>query len=132
VGQVPRLYQLLLARPPIAHFIFPGGAEEGMMKIITEELSLRKMKENTSKMTFIDRLNLNQKAPPEQINDREIMTHAFGNVTAGSDTTSIAMQSIILNILKSPEIYDTLCKEIRSNFSPDEPVIFTKANSLPY
>lgn len=81
-------------------------------------------------MTFLQRLLLNQKSNPASINDHEIMMHAMGNISAGSDTTAIALRAVIYYVLKNPEAYRTLCQEVRENLSL--PVNFAKANSLPY
>lgn len=82
-------------------------------------------------MTFLQRLLLNQHQHPEQLTDRDILTHAFGNIMAGSDTTAIAMQSVFLNILKHPHVYHKLCTEVRSSLVA-LPVTYTAANALPY
>ncbi|KAL4799621.1 cytochrome P450 [Aspergillus venezuelensis] len=50
---------------------------------------------------------------------------------AGSDTTAIALQSIILNILKHPQVYKRLCGEIRSEIT-GLPVPYSRASALPY
>lgn len=81
-------------------------------------------------LTFLQRLLLNQQKSPESINDREVLTHAFGNVSAGSDTTAIALRSVIYHILKYPDVYAKLCEEVRGNLTL--PVKFSEANKLPY
>lgn len=81
-------------------------------------------------MTFLSRLALNQNSNPKTINDREIITHAFGNVSAGSDTTAIAMRAIIYYILTNQEVYSRLCAEVRDNV--EQPVRFQTTYSLPY
>lgn len=81
-------------------------------------------------MTFLQRLMLNQKNNPKSITRREITCHSFGNIAAGSDTTAIAMRSIIFNVLKHPAVYEKLCNEVRSNLTP--PVMWNEAKNLPY
>lgn len=107
----------------------PGMAR--MAKLAESELELGQS--NTSKegpLTFLQQLILNQTANPNSINNREISTHALGNISAGSDTTAIALRSVIYNILKHPESYKRLCKEVRENLTL--PVSFAQANKLPY
>lgn len=81
-------------------------------------------------MTFMERLCLNQAANPKSITDREIITHAFGNISAGSDTTAIAMRAVVYYTLKTPGVYNRLCGEVRENLQL--PVSFTQAYELPY
>lgn len=80
--------------------------------------------------TFVARLILNQMANPQSLTDREIATHAFGNLTAGSDTTSIAAKSTFYNIITNQRVYKRLAAELRDNLRV--PVTFSKANELPY
>ncbi|KAJ0355796.1 hypothetical protein COL154_011215 [Colletotrichum chrysophilum] len=69
-------------------------------------------------------------ANPKSITDREIITHAFGNLSAGSDTTAAAMRSVFYNILRTPRAYARLAKDVRENLQL--PVTFTKAYAIPY
>lgn len=102
-----------------------------MLDLATAEVEAAKSNtEEEGTMTFLQRLLLNQKKNPESINDRELMTHAFGNISAGSDTTAIAMRSVLYHTLKHPEVYKKLCVEIRSTLTL--PVPFANANKLPY
>lgn len=80
--------------------------------------------------TFVARLILNQMANPKSINDREIATHAFGNLTAGSDTTAIAARSAVYYTITNRRVYERLSAEVRGRLQL--PVTFSKANELPY
>jgi cytochrome P450 len=73
-----------------------------------------------------------QKNKPDSINDREIITHCFNNLGAGSDTTAIALRSIIYNTLRNPSAHRRLVEEIRGTFSQTQDVSFAAANNLPY
>lgn len=102
-----------------------------MLNLAISEVEAAKTKTSEQgPLTFLQRLLLNQKKDPASINDREIMTHAFGNISAGSDTTAIALRSTVYQVLKHPEVYKTLCKEVRENLTL--PVKFVAANKLPY
>lgn len=81
-------------------------------------------------MTFLTRLALNQTANPKSLTDREIVTHAFGNISAGSDTTAIAMRSVLYHLLGNQAAYARLCEEVRTNLNL--PVGFARANELVY
>lgn len=86
----------------------------------------------TGPCTFVQRLLEQQQNHPDSITDRELNTHAFGNITAGADTTAIAMRTIVFNVIKDPEIYRTLCHEIREEAKSTIPVTYGAANALPY
>lgn len=103
-----------------------------MLDLVSQELqqSRENPPDEASPITFVGLLSLNQISNPKQINDREIVTHAFGNVSAGSDTTATAMRSIIYNLLKTPKAYKRLAAEVRGKLAL--PVTWARANELPY
>ncbi|KAH7122063.1 cytochrome P450 oxidoreductase [Dactylonectria estremocensis] len=132
-GHVAWLHPYLLGNSRIAQMVTRGDtSSEAMIRITAKELQ----KFRTSPpaegdaMTFLNRLALNQSTNPKSINDREIITHAFGNVSAGSDTTAIAMRAIVYHILTNKNAHSRLCAEVRNNLS--EPVRFQQAHNLPY
>lgn len=107
-----------------------GGGDKEMFQLAMSEI--QSAKQNPSEdgpLTFLQRLLLNQTKDPSSINDREIMTHAFGNIAAGSDTTAIALRSILYHVLKHRHVYDRLYEEFRTL---EIPVKFTEANKLEY
>lgn len=55
------------------------------------------------------------------------MTHAFGNISAGSDTTAIALRSILYHVLKDRRVYNKIYDEL---CVLEAPVQFTDANKL--
>ncbi|OQE05135.1 hypothetical protein PENVUL_c027G06738 [Penicillium vulpinum] len=129
-GQIPWIHKFLLGQPFIASFILGGGSDKEMMQLAMSQVE--SAKQNTSEsgpLTFLQRLLLNQTKDPSSINDREIMTHAFGNISAGSDTTAIALRSILYHILKDRRVYDKLYDEFRDL---ETPVQFSDVNKLPY
>ncbi len=79
--------------------------------------------------TFLSHLLLNQRKNPASVTDREIGTHTFGNITAGSDTTAIALRSVLINLLTHPEIHHRVCEEVRNALTL--PVSFAAASKLP-
>lgn len=81
-------------------------------------------------MTFLEHLLQNQKSNPKSITDHEILTHAWGNLAAGSDTTGTAIRALIYYVLRDEEAYARLCEEVRSNLTL--PVAFADANAVPY
>ncbi|KAK7431026.1 hypothetical protein QQZ08_002556 [Neonectria magnoliae] len=132
-GHVAWLHPYLLGNSTLAQFVTRGDTSStAMFKTSAQELQ----KFRTSPpaegdaMTFLSRLALNQSANPKSITDREIITHAFGNVSAGSDTTAIAMRAVFYYTLKNADAYSRLCSEVRGNL--EEPVRFQPAYNLPF
>ena len=80
-------------------------------------------------MTFIQRLVLNQKANPSSITDHEMLTHATGNLAAGSDTTSTGIRAVIYYLLKNPQVYTNLRAGVDAHLTI--PVSFADANEVP-
>ncbi|KAK7424579.1 hypothetical protein QQZ08_008589 [Neonectria magnoliae] len=130
-GQIPWIHKFLLGQPFVAGLVFgEGGGEKEMLQLAMSEIeSAKKQQSEDGPLTFLQRLLLNQAKDPSSINDREIMTHAFGNIAAGSDTTAIALRSILYHILKHRSVYDKLYEEFRGL---EIPVKFTEANKLAY
>lgn len=114
-------------------WFMPVDLDAEILKLANRELARGHEKRDGEEgsITFLQKLLLNQNQHPEQLADREIMAHALGNITAGSDTTAIALQSVILNLVKSPEVYRTVCAEVRSSLT-SFPVQFNQARALPY
>lgn len=126
------MHKFIFRQPLIAKCLLPADIGSEFISLINNEIKIgRQLKEDSSKLTFLQRLVLNQQQHAEQITDRDITTHTFGNITAGSDTTAIAMQSVILNLIRNPTVYRTLCEEVRSSLT-ELPVQFHRANELPY
>ncbi|KAL3480580.1 cytochrome P450 [Aspergillus californicus] len=131
-GQIAWTHKFLLEVPFIAKLVLPANGDADIFALVGHEIQHRReVKEESRTLTFLQRLLLNQQQHPEQLTNRDILTHAFGNLMAGSDTTAIAMQSVFLNILKNPHVYHKLCAEIRSSLT-SLPVTYTRANALPY
>lgn len=107
-----------------------GGGDKEMFDLATSEIEAAKRNPSEDgPLTMLQRLLLNQAKDPSSINNREIMTHTFGNISAGSDTTAVALRSVLYHILKHPEVYTKLYEEVRTL---ETPVKFTAANKLPY
>ncbi|KAL3487081.1 cytochrome P450 [Aspergillus germanicus] len=131
-GQIPWTHKFLLGFPLVAKLFLPAGAGADIFALVEHEISLGStIKEESSTLTFLQRLLLNQQQHPEQITHRDIVTHAFGNIMAGSDTTAIAMQSVFMNLLRNPDAYTRLAAEVREHLTT-LPVSYSRANSLPY
>lgn len=52
--------------------------------------------------TFLTRLLANARANPALLSPRDITTHAFGNIAAGSDTTATDLRAVFIHLLAHP------------------------------
>ena len=123
---------MLLRNPRVAKILF--GEDASALEIValaqreTEAGKTRTHEEGP--MTFLQRLLMNQRANPKSITDHEILTHTWGNIAAGGDTTATAMRAVFYFLLQDPRVYDKLCAEVRQHLS--HPVTFSEANSITY
>ncbi|KAF2994096.1 hypothetical protein E8E14_001564 [Neopestalotiopsis sp. 37M] len=132
-GHVAWLHPYLLGNERFAAWASKGSTSSEAVFDMSEK-EIQKTCENPpgdeETKTFVARLILNQMANPQSITNRDIATHAFGNLTAGSDTTGIAARSAFYYTITNPRVYQRLTAEIRQNLQV--PVTFAKANELPY
>ncbi|KAJ5373922.1 Cytochrome P450 oxidoreductase [Penicillium concentricum] len=137
VGQFPWVHKFLLGNSFISSIVLGSSALDGaVLNLALKQVVKFRQKMSAQLVTgpssFVQRLLEHQVAHPDSITDRELNTHAFGNVTAGADTTAIAMRTIMFNVIKHPEIYDTLCREIREEARLTIPITYGAASTLPY
>ncbi|OAL44424.1 cytochrome P450 oxidoreductase [Pyrenochaeta sp. DS3sAY3a] len=136
VGQIPWAHKYLAGNPYVAKLILGEMTfETGLMQIATSQVesykkTLNEAEQDVRPMTFVERLLLNQKSNPKSLTDREMITHALGNITAGGDTTSITLRSIFYYSLKHPDSWKRLVEEIRTHCV--FPTTFASAQNLPY
>ncbi|KAF7524468.1 hypothetical protein PCG10_005728 [Penicillium crustosum] len=136
VGQFPWVHKFLLGNRFVSKLVLGNNGPDGATLDLAQK-QVMKFREKmvaqlvTGPCSFVQRLLEHQVAHPDSITDREINTHAFGNVTAGADTTAIAMRTIMFNVIKHPEIYDTLCREI-CEARLTLPITYASASTLPY
>ncbi|KAF2997765.1 hypothetical protein E8E14_000038, partial [Neopestalotiopsis sp. 37M] len=136
VGQCTWLHRHIFSHKWISQWFF-GGADTGaalleMSKLAAEEAERYRQSptSDSGSWTFLQRLIMNQQDNPKSITDRELNSHAFGNISAGSDTTSVTLRAVFYHLLTNPVTYDRLCEEIRRNLK--RPVRFSEARELKY
>ncbi|KAI1083675.1 cytochrome P450 oxidoreductase [Whalleya microplaca] len=130
-GQFAWCHRYLLGNAQIQKLVYNGEGNAKMLQLCDAEIAIGR--DNASEdgpMTFLQRLLLNQKQNPKSLTDRELVTHSFNNIAAGSDTTAIGLRSIIYNTLKDPRVHYKLTEEVRTSLKL--PVTFVEANKLPY
>lgn len=137
VGQIPWLHNLLLGNALVAKLVLgdnglDGAALDLARKQVAKFRTKMSSSDITGPVTFVQRLLEQQRKDPASITDRELNTHAFGNITAGADTTTIAMRTIMFNVAKNPAIYRALTREIRETAKLSHPVSYAAASALPY
>ncbi|KAH8894017.1 cytochrome P450 oxidoreductase [Thozetella sp. PMI_491] len=134
-GQISWTHRYLLRHQFFATLLFgsdqPLGSADTINVVNAELDKARSMSEEPAYMTFLQRLIFNQKSNPKSLDDREIMTHAWGNSTAGSDTTATAMRGVIYYLLRHPDVKQKLLKEIK-DAGLKVPVGYTEANNIEY
>lgn len=141
VGQIPWIHKFLLGNSFVPQLIFGDNRLDARLLTVAEE-QVAKYKEqmsdaattnDTGAVTFLHRLLQTQAAKPDTLTDRETLTHSFGNITAGGDTTSIAMKTTLYHVLQNPGIHTKLVHELRSSATPlSHPIKFETASALPY
>ncbi|EKG19639.1 Cytochrome P450, partial [Macrophomina phaseolina MS6] len=84
---------------------------------------------------FLERLLLLHDEEPQKVSLLDVTTVIWGNVAAGSDTTSITLTGILWNLFKNPRVLENLRAEIDKKHDAGElsdPVTFSEAQKLPY
>lgn len=83
---------------------------------------------------LLDKL-FNVAATKDDFSLADVTTEAWVSLFAGSDTTAIAMRSILCNIIKNPEVYKKVTAEIDDATTQSKlstPVKYSEAIRLPY
>lgn len=119
-GQIPWMHRLLLGNP-ILTLLMPAMETWNQVLLFT----LKAMNSRASIKRDGDLLNADvggrdmlsrwayvKNNDPLKMNTRSIVIHASGNVFAGSDTTAIALRSIIYHLLKAKDEMDKVVSEI--------------------
>lgn len=143
VGQVPWAHKLLLGNEYVQRALGALGWGDSTMaeamgivtsqRALAEKTIILQEDDATGPCTFLERLMRNHSKNPGHINDREINTHAFGNITAGSDTTSTALIAILHLLIRHPEAADKLLQELRgAGLAGNKPAPYAVASKLPY
>ncbi|KAH8889601.1 cytochrome P450 oxidoreductase [Thozetella sp. PMI_491] len=135
VGQIPWIHKYLAGNELMAKVILGEMTfESGLLDIASSQVAAfkkdLKQRPEDEPCTFVQRLLLNQQTNPISLTDREIITHALGNITAGSDTTSTTLRTIFYYCLKNRDTYRQLAEEARANCT--YPATFAQAKDLPY
>jgi cytochrome P450 len=134
IGQKPELHPLLLGNPLLPYLIPAMESWNGVVNFTVKAMSARG-DDGTVSNDILGRMKKTQAEKPDSIGYREIATHTSVNVFAGSDTTAIALRSIIYNLIMHPKCYHKLQDEIdefKAQGKLSDPVQMKDANEMPY
>lgn len=84
---------------------------------------------------FITRFQMISEENPEKVDKQDIETSAINNFFAGSDTTSISLNSVIYNLCNHPDVLSRLRDEIVGAMQRGEivePITYKQAQQLPF
>ncbi|KAH7018788.1 cytochrome P450 [Ilyonectria destructans] len=97
--------------------------------------SLPDGKDENAPEDFITKFQRIRQENPEKINKDDIMASAIANISAGSDTTSISLTSVIFHLCKFPDVLAKLRNELEDAVRRGDitdPITFKQAQNMPY
>lgn len=136
------LYSSLVGFCPPLHFLvgrLPLNPAKYLMKLIKESIEKRKMADKKdippSTPDFLAKFVDSFDHSPEKFTYEHVFTGCAQNILAGSDTTSIALSSIIFHLLHEPSTLSKLREELRAavkNGNVSNPITFSESRDLVY
>lgn len=131
VGFMPWIDYLLLKNPLLLALLkTPNYLVSFTSERIRKRLSGEE-KDSLEKPDFLTRFIDTRKQHPDTVSDLQVKAYASTNVLAASDTTSSALNAIILHVLQHPAVHQRLLNEIDSN-DLSFPPSYSKSQALPY
>lgn len=121
--------------PPIARLLGPSEKDEaGFGKMMSVA---RGMIDNRYRKSMDGRSDMLAAFSRNGLNKDDLLTEAFLQILAGSDTTATAIRSTMLHLISNPRVYRKLQAEVdeavaRGDVSPDGIVQDKTLRSLPY
>jgi cytochrome P450 len=76
--------------------------------------------------------NLVHKVKSGEVSQEELTAHASTLIIAGGETVATFLAAVTYYLLKTPDAYDRLRKEIRDRFSDPADITASAAQALPY
>ncbi|RYP62290.1 hypothetical protein DL769_007360 [Monosporascus sp. CRB-8-3] len=99
------------------------------------EATVKKRLENGSmhgRGDFMDAM-LRNRGKPQGLTDRELVANASTLITAGSETTATILSGITYWLLRTPDIYEKVVKEVRSAYKSDSEILMNSTTTrLPF
>ncbi|GAD97031.1 putative P450 monooxygenase [Paecilomyces variotii No. 5] len=142
IGQVPSLHPWLLGNPLVARIatVIPGIARLASARYLSsfskKQLD-RYRSADPSSFKYRDMLARFKRTVNDNVvmTDSELLSHATGNILAGSDTTAISLRSLFYYLNKHPRCMKKVVEEIDEADSKGELspfVTFAEGNRLKY
>ncbi len=144
VGQVPYLHRFLFGNPVVAYLatFIPSLALLNSSRYIVDFTAQQLARyQNPSKESNVpdcqDMLSRFKRFKDGDMvmSDSELLSHASGNVLAGSDTTAASLRSIFYYLCRTPSAHAALLAEIDAadaRGALSDPITFAEAQGLPY
>lgn len=136
-------YRALAAQMPWMDYVLRKNPVLSRLRAPTHKIMIRAKamldyrlshpgKEAEGRTDFISRFVEAKNKHPETLTDRNMLGFVGSNLQAGSDTTAIALRTIVYYAVKTPGIIDTLRKEIDKS-EVQHPIPFQHAfNNMAY
>ncbi|KAI5922367.1 pisatin demethylase [Camillea tinctor] len=134
VGQYPELHSLLLANPIIGWFSDPRRSNP-VVQFVEKIFKDRNEETDVSYRDMIQDITDIHRRSPEKVPAKRVVDVCTGNLIAGSDTTAIALRSLLHNLLINPHCYAKLRNEIDNKDKNGElslPIQMKEASAMPY
>ncbi|KAM5343359.1 hypothetical protein ACJ41O_011896 [Fusarium nematophilum] len=139
IGQLPWLDHWLKKNPIWTQLARPNGAVADFARQrLDERLSAEcsdSSKDSHSIIDFVDRFFRPKELYPEIVDDGQILSYMITNMFAGSDTTAISLRAIIYYILRHPNTYKRLMRELGDAYVSGKlsvPVKWRESQQLPF
>ncbi|KAL2882649.1 hypothetical protein SGCOL_001853 [Colletotrichum sp. CLE4] len=111
VAMMPELHKFLLGNPLVAYFLSSPALV--ISDVTKQEMDRREADPDAVHVDIMDKIIQSQKRiGPQEFPHSEIFQHAVVNLSGGSDTAGIAMDSLIYHLLKNQPAYEKLQAEI--------------------
>ncbi|KXH55562.1 hypothetical protein CSAL01_06765 [Colletotrichum salicis] len=133
---MPELHKFLLGNPLVAYFLSSPALV--ISDVTKQEMDRREADPDAVHVDITDRIIQSQKRiGPQEFLHSEIFQHAVVNLSGGSDTTGIAMDSLIYHLLRNQPAYEELQAEmnqaaVKGNLSDPPKYSETNHQSMPY
>ena len=111
-------------------FIMPKSllARRDAHRQMTLEKSRRRLQLETDRIDFLGPLT----KPSSGVSEEEFTSNASGLILAGSETTATLLSGATFHLLRSPDSFAKLVKEVRSAFSSEDDINLVGVNGLQY
>lgn len=137
IGQVPTLDELVRIR--FGHILRRLRPANAIMSFTVKQIQNHSGDAQRTHPDFLTRFIQAREKYPELITDRRLATYTNTNVSAGSDTTAIALREVVFRILSHPGSHQKIMEEVRSALlqrikdgDDDKPITWAESQKMTY